>query len=244
MRRSLEHHGFEWREFTIAHLIQHLKDREDKELLAYFDEGAHTPVTAQTLPPMATKTMTHIAGMKISDKLYVLFASDNLGHTFTGKQIIDMVIGAFPGTNRSSVIPSDYCYNIVNAGIKFDRHLLKYIEDSMYRVLGKDLPLRRPYFMERQKRWVSGKRVRWAPPFMKKLQNEIRLTPNQRINPTSNHGASDLSSERFQLFYTPLGYQTDCPHLKFGGIVLFLFGHGSPPKSWFILSRFSWCPQL
>jgi hypothetical protein len=82
-------------------------DREDKELLAPFDEGANTPVTAPRLSPMPTKSISHVAGMKISDKLYALFASDRLGQTLTGKQIIDMVIAAFPGTNRSSVIPSD-----------------------------------------------------------------------------------------------------------------------------------------
>lgn len=140
MRRSLEHHGFEWRELTITHLLQFLKVKEDKELLAYFDEGANPTVTAQKLPPMPTRAISHISGIKICDKLYALFASDNLGQTLTGKQIIDMVIAAFPGTNRSSVIPSDYCYNIVNAGIKFDRHLFEYNEDSIYKVLGKDYP--------------------------------------------------------------------------------------------------------
>ena len=96
--------------------------------------------------------------IKINDKIYSLFASNNLGVTLSRKQIIDMVITAFPGTQRSSVIPSDYCYNIVNAGITFDHHLFEYVEGSMYKVLGKNFPFVGPILWKGRKvgEWQEG----------------------------------------------------------------------------------------
>jgi hypothetical protein len=42
------------------------------------------------------------------------------------------------GINESSVIPSDYCYNRINAGIKFDKHIFEYIERGKYKYLGEN----------------------------------------------------------------------------------------------------------
>ncbi|MBU9711606.1 DUF7225 domain-containing protein [Evansella tamaricis] len=44
------------------------------------------------------------------------------------------------GTNPSSIILSDYCYNRYNAGIKFDKHLFEYINRSTYKYLGESFP--------------------------------------------------------------------------------------------------------
>ena len=42
------------------------------------------------------------------------------------------------GLNERSVIFSDYCYNRINAGIKFDKHIFEYIEKGKYRYLGEN----------------------------------------------------------------------------------------------------------
>lgn len=52
------------------------------------------------------------------------------------QEIIDLVIYSFPGTNRRSVIPSDYCYNLYNRGIIFDFHILEWVKRNTYKVLG------------------------------------------------------------------------------------------------------------
>ena len=46
------------------------------------------------------------------------------------------------GTNYSSIIPPDYCYNRVNKGIVFSRYprLLAYVERGVYECLGKNYP--------------------------------------------------------------------------------------------------------
>jgi hypothetical protein len=44
------------------------------------------------------------------------------------------------GTNPSSIILSDYCYNRINDGIKFDKHILQFINRGMYKYLGESYP--------------------------------------------------------------------------------------------------------
>lgn len=157
MRHSLEHHGFEWREFPIPYLIQFLTGRKDTEFLEYFDKEP-IPSTTSSLPVSKRSTPSNSGITKISEKLYDLFASHRLGEIFTRKEIIDMVVAVFPGTNKTSVIPSDYCYNIINAGIKFQYHLFEYLGDSRYRVLGKGYPFVGPILWKGRKvgEWQEG----------------------------------------------------------------------------------------
>ena len=55
---------------------------------------------------------------------------------FSAKEVIDLVEDKF-GSNRSSVIPSDYCYNRINQGIDFTRHAFV-LAEGKYRFVGKD----------------------------------------------------------------------------------------------------------
>jgi hypothetical protein len=53
---------------------------------------------------------------KIIQKVINVF-EDQIRNEFLREEIIDLVMNAYPGTNRASVITSDYCYNMVNQGI-------------------------------------------------------------------------------------------------------------------------------
>jgi len=44
--RSLDHHGLEWREFPIAHLIEFLRQKSDTEFLQYFSNEQVQQTTA------------------------------------------------------------------------------------------------------------------------------------------------------------------------------------------------------
>lgn len=46
------------------------------------------------------------------------------------------------GTNINSIIPSDFCYNRVNSGIRFskDNRLFEYLGRSAYKYLGEKYP--------------------------------------------------------------------------------------------------------
>jgi hypothetical protein len=57
----------------------------------------------------------------IKEKVANVF-KDRIGEEFLREGIIELVVIAYSGTNPTSVIPSDYCYNMVNAGINFDFH--------------------------------------------------------------------------------------------------------------------------
>ena len=117
-----------------------MRKQGDIELLKPFDDTQNTAVASNPIPLTPEKVFSNKTSMKIRDKMDALFATDNIDQTFKRKQIVDMVLSVFPGTNERSVIPSDYCYNIVNAGIKFDHHLFEHLGKAMYRVLGKNFP--------------------------------------------------------------------------------------------------------
>jgi hypothetical protein len=73
----------------------------------------------------------------IKERFTEVFRNE-IGNEFSREEVIDLVVNAYPGTNRKSVIPSDYCYNIINAGIEFDFHLFKSLGEmeGQYRCLG------------------------------------------------------------------------------------------------------------
>ena len=43
-------------------------------------------------------------------------------------------------TKPDSIILSDYCYNRINNGIPFNKHIFKYINRGEYKYLGEDYP--------------------------------------------------------------------------------------------------------
>ena len=71
----------------------------------------------------------------IKEKVETVF-QNRIGEEFLREEIIDLVVHAYPETNRSSVIPADYCYNMVNAGINFDFHMFESLGEGRYRCLG------------------------------------------------------------------------------------------------------------
>lgn len=57
LRRSLDHHGFEWKEFTTTYLINFLRDKCDPELL-------NRITTAQSLTHDTQRTELHLSGIE------------------------------------------------------------------------------------------------------------------------------------------------------------------------------------
>lgn len=39
----------------------------------------------------------------------------------------------YPGTTRTSIIPSDYTYNMHNCGIDFRKHIFEQLESGLYK---------------------------------------------------------------------------------------------------------------
>ena len=85
--------------------------------------------------------------MKISEQFKQTFRDTDTGTEFTKADIVQEMRSRF-GTNESSIIPSDYCYNRLNNGIDFtsQMHLFEYTSDKTYRYLGENAPYSGPVF--------------------------------------------------------------------------------------------------
>lgn len=101
----------------------------------------------------------------IKDKVISVF-KDKVGEKFLREEIIDLVVHSYPGTPRGSVIPSDYCYNMINKGIAFDFHLFESLDEGRYKCLGPDHPYSGPIYWKGEKvgEWENGKYHLWKDP--------------------------------------------------------------------------------
>ena len=59
------------------------------------------------------------------------------GKILTRREIIDAVCEKHPGTNRTSIIPSDYCDNLTNKGITRCIPIFHYLKRNTYELLKK-----------------------------------------------------------------------------------------------------------
>lgn len=82
--------------------------------------------------------------MIIIEKVRETFARCEPGSIFTRSEIIHMVKTKYR-VNESSIIPSDYCYNLTNKGILADASLEKFkvfewLSRGKYRYFGENYP--------------------------------------------------------------------------------------------------------
>jgi len=103
--------------------------------------------------------------LRIKDKVLSVF-QDKVGEKFLREEIIDLVVYAYPGTNRSSIIPSDYCYNMINAGITFDFHIFELLMRGQYEWLGPNYPYSGPIYWKGEQvgKWEEGRCQLWEDP--------------------------------------------------------------------------------
>jgi len=103
--------------------------------------------------------------IKIKDKVLSVF-QDRIDEKFSREEIIDLVVIAYPGTNRSSVIPSDYCYNLINATLPFDLHIFESLGEGQYKWLGPNYPYTGPIYWKGEQvgKWEEGTYQLWKDP--------------------------------------------------------------------------------
>lgn len=80
-------------------------------------------------------------GFSILDMVTDTFKTTAIGTVFTRAEIVNLVVSKY-GCNPTSIIPSDYCYNRLNNGINYEKHLhlFEYTDTNQYRYLGLDYP--------------------------------------------------------------------------------------------------------
>jgi hypothetical protein len=104
--------------------------------------------------------------MTVRDKVLRVFQNRE-GQTFAREKIIDLVFGAYPGMPRGSVIPSDYCYNLINKdSASFKLHLFESIGNGIYKCLGLNAAYSGPvnWKTELVGQWEKGKVRLWKDP--------------------------------------------------------------------------------
>ena len=76
---------------------------------------------------------------KVVEEVRQTFKDVPIYTEFTTSEIKDMVYSKF-GRNKGSVIPSDYCYNRCNKGIKYEKslHIFRFVESDRYVYLGEN----------------------------------------------------------------------------------------------------------
>ncbi|MDB5580299.1 MAG: hypothetical protein JWR80_5475 [Bradyrhizobium sp.] len=127
-RRSLDHHGIEWKELPVEQLRSFLREKDHQDLLSCFNEeqadasAATTKQTRSGTSSPQSDTPKPGDGLSLRSKLLSVLIGKE-GTQLSRRDILDLVTTRYPGTNKSSVIPSDYCYNIINKGIPFTFHL-------------------------------------------------------------------------------------------------------------------------
>jgi predicted transport protein len=82
------------------------------------------------------------------------------GKTFSRSEIINLICLRFPGTNQTSLIPSDYCYNLINKGIAFQNHIFEQTELGKYKYLGEHYPYTGKVYWSKKRNpvgvWLNG----------------------------------------------------------------------------------------
>ena len=74
--------------------------------------------------------------MSIYEQIIEICKKYNITH-ITTKEIKELLQREF-GTSEGSILPSDFCYNRYNEGIKFDKHIFEYIKKGVYSYLGEN----------------------------------------------------------------------------------------------------------
>lgn len=81
----------------------------------------------------------NISKSQIEQEVIETFRNIQIGEIFTSAEIKEKVYLKFK-RNKSSIIPSDYCYNRYNYGINYDKklHLFEFLDDGKYKYLGEN----------------------------------------------------------------------------------------------------------
>lgn len=99
--------------------------------------------------------------MTIKDKIRLAFEGQK-GKVFRPHEIIDIVQQKYPDTNKSSILPADCCYNLINKGIvhQFNFHVFEWLRNGTYRCLGEGCSFDGPIFWKRKivGEWKNGQK--------------------------------------------------------------------------------------
>jgi len=111
--------------------------------------------------------------MTIYEQIIETF-NDRMGSIFSSSEIKNELTAKY-GTNANSIIPSDYCYNRLNTGITFNKHLFEYIDTNHYRYLSAEFPFTGLIYHKPANQtldfivgeWIAGRKIFYSSPVLK-----------------------------------------------------------------------------
>lgn len=102
--------------------------------------------------------MTAAKKMTIRDKVLSVFG-EAIDKKLSTSEIIEMLLEAYPDTYKGSIVPSNYCYNVINKDpASFKIHVFKSLGSGLFYCLGSDYPYSGSIYWKKEKvgRWASG----------------------------------------------------------------------------------------
>jgi len=120
-------------------------------------------------------------GMPIYDQIQDIL-KDRIGSIVTASEIKHALKTKY-GTNASSIIPSDYCYNRFNKGIRFNKHIFEYIDHKTYKYLGENylftgLIFHKPANQDKDfivGEWIVGRKIFYLTPVLKDSPEGLKI---------------------------------------------------------------------
>jgi hypothetical protein len=154
IRRSLDHHGIAWKEITFSKLKEFFKEHNDESYNDLFEfEGQLSTkgfsenekknrrlfeIKQFTSNPIHNDRLIEHSQITIYGQIKEIL-KDRLGSIVHSSQVKKELFEKY-GTNGSSIILSDYCYNRKNKGILFEKHIFEYLGQGTYKYLGEKYP--------------------------------------------------------------------------------------------------------
>lgn len=148
--------------------------------------------------------------MNIYDQVKATFnGKDDI--IFSRKKIIELVHTKY-GTNKTSVIPSDYCYNRTNQGVKFNKHIFVMLTNSEYKYIGEKYSYNGLVYCKPKGKkslfifgeWQNGL---FTPQYSKVLLDKASESSEKLVNKQSDtesnvkHQLKSLSQEQIKRLY-------------------------------------------
>ena len=127
----------------------------------FIEKNDHLILKKEVIDEFKIKYKIYSTQVTILEKIKSLFHSYT-GEVYKRNEIIAIVIEKYPGTNPTSIIPSDYCYNIINkAPFSFSTHLFEFLGAGSYKCLGEKYPYNGDIHWKGEKvgHWKNGKPI-------------------------------------------------------------------------------------
>lgn len=97
--------------------------------------------------------------LTIKEKIVSVFKGKD-DQIFKPHEIIDLILQKYPDTDKTSILPADRCYNMINKGIEqqFNFHVFEALDDGSYRFLGEKYSYTGPIWWKEKivGEWLNG----------------------------------------------------------------------------------------